>query len=95
MLRLETAPGTSPAPQASPELTDQGQLIQMRQVLKLMNHNDLKENWKAEIGLFDRQIARLKELFLAGGDLNAVTGWEGNKMNSEEGGKPELIEKQA
>lgn len=63
----------------------------LRQVFKLMNHNDSQQNFRREIKLFDTVITRLTELYQSGGNLNAVTGW--SNETHVEGGIPELMNK--
>jgi hypothetical protein len=63
----------------------------LRQVFKLMNHNDSQQNFRREIKLFDRTIARLTELYQSSGNLNAVAGWGEGTLQLQEGGNPELM----
>lgn len=49
--------------------------IELRDVFKLMNHNDSAQNFRREIKLFERCIKKLTELYQNGGNLNAVSGW--------------------
>lgn len=43
--------------------------IEMRDVFKLMNHNDKQQSFKREIRLFDRVIAALQDLYNNNGNL--------------------------
>jgi len=42
---------------------------EMRDVFKLMNHNDKQQSFKREIRLFDKCIQRIEELNQNGGNL--------------------------
>jgi hypothetical protein len=42
---------------------------EMRDVFKLMNHNDKQQSFKREIRLFDKCIQRIEELNQHGGNL--------------------------
>lgn len=76
--------------------------IELRDVFKLMNHNDSQQSFKREIKLFERCIKRLTELYQSGGDLSAVQGWGAHAEaapsisagpQDKEGGHPEMMNK--
>lgn len=76
--------------------------IELRDVFKLMNHNDSQQSFRREIKLFERCIKKLTELYQNGGDLSAVSGWGPNAEaapsisagpQDKEGGHPEMMNK--
>ena len=73
--------------------------IELRDVFKLMNHNDSQQNFKREIKLFDRCIKKLTDLYQAGGNLAAVQDWNQPMHDPvevaalREGGNPEMMAK--
>ena len=65
--------------------------IEMRDVFKLMNHNDKQQSFKREIRLFDKVIVRLQELYSNNGNLPKVEYSRSRMDLSEnEGGNNEM-----
>ena len=67
---------------------------EMRDVFKLMNHNDSLQSFKREIKMFDRIIVSLTELYQNGGQMprsfNLIN--QNSAQSDKEGGNVEMMQ---
>ena len=62
----------------------------MRDVFKLMNHNDKQQSFRREIKLFDKCITRLRDLYKNNGELGKNESRSRLELSENEGGHLEM-----